>query len=296
MPNAEIHFVTKKQFEGILKENPYLSKIHVLENGLMPLLKSLQKEHFDLIIDLHHNLRSLILRLFLGKKAFAFQKLNFEKWLLVQFKINKMPKSHIVDRYLETTKSLGVQNDGKGLDFFYCPCDAIEPEYLPETHRDKFVSFAIGGQHQTKKLPLEKMKEVCQTIAFPIILLGGKEDKAMGEKLAESFGTKIFNACGMFNLGGSADLTKKALFVVTHDTGMMHIAAALKKKTYAIWGNTVPEFGMYPYQTAHFNIQNENLSCRPCSKIGFEACPKGHFNCMNALSFEALAQENSENH
>jgi len=72
--------------------------------------------------------------------------------------------------------------------------------------------------------------------------------------------------------------------VLTGDTGMMHIAAAFHKKIVVLWGNTVPKFGMYPYygkqdnRAIHFEVPN--LSCRPCSKIGFAACPKTHFDCM----------------
>jgi ADP-heptose:LPS heptosyltransferase len=73
--------------------------------------------------------------------------------------------------------------------------------------------------------------------------------------------------------------------VITADTGLMHIAAAYKKEVHSFWGNTIPEFGMYPLMPegkkhlSHIH-QVEQLSCRPCSKIGFENCPKNHFKCM----------------
>jgi ADP-heptose:LPS heptosyltransferase len=88
------------------------------------------------------------------------------------------------------------------------------------------------------------------------------------------------------SLEGSAAVLRQAALVITHDTGMMHIAAAFQKKILSIWGNTVPALGMYPYygpanpdQNTSFEV--EGLSCRPCSKIGHQACPKGHFHCMN---------------
>jgi ADP-heptose:LPS heptosyltransferase len=73
----------------------------------------------------------------------------------------------------------------------------------------------------------------------------------------------------------------------------MHIAAAFKKPVVSVWGNTVPEFGMTPYY-GNFKIRNskfeiQNLSCRPCSKIGFKTCPKKHFNCMMLQDNEAIA-------
>ena len=89
----------------------------------------------------------------------------------------------------------------------------------------------------------------------------------------------------MLSLDQSAYVVSKAQKVITHDTGLMHIAAALQKEIISVWGNTVPEFGMTPYYGAYKQAQTvfevKGLSCRPCSKIGFKACPLGHFNCMN---------------
>jgi hypothetical protein len=66
----------------------------------------------------------------------------------------------------------------------------------------------------------------------------------------------------------------------------MHIAAAFKKEIFCIWGNTIPAFGMYPYRTAFSSLENNAITCRPCSKIGFEKCPKGHFKCMKEMVFD----------
>ena len=72
----------------------------------------------------------------------------------------------------------------------------------------------------------------------------------------------------------------------------MHIAAAFKKPIISVWGNTVPEFGMWPYygkEVIPNNIsQVHNLSCRPCSKIGYNACPKGHFKCMELQDMDRI--------
>jgi ADP-heptose:LPS heptosyltransferase len=163
---------------------------------------------------------------------------------------------------------------------------------LPEEMRSGYAVYAIGGQHYTKKFPLERMIELCDKISKPIVLLGGKEDVGNGEKIREFFEanpgkkTKIYNACGKFNLNQSASIVKHAQYVFTHDTGLMHIAAAFKKEIFSIWGNTIPLFGMYPYRTRFTVLENNNLSCRPCSKIGYEKCPKGHFKCMYDIEFD----------
>ena len=211
---------------------------------------------------------------------------------MTSFKVNYLPDVHIVDRYLETVKTFEITNDGKGLDYFIPYKDQIEISWLPETHQKGYVAYAIGGQHQTKKLPVPRMIELCRKINFPVVLLGGKEDAEAGEAIRAAVGDiLIFNACGKYNFNQSASLIEKSIIVFSHDTGLMHVAAAFKKKTYSIWGNTVPAFGMYPYKTSFEVLENSNLGCRPCSKIGYKACPQKHFKCMNDISFEFPIKE-----
>lgn len=283
---CEVHFFTKKKFDSVIANNPYIDKLYLLENNLSEILKELKKENYDYIIDLHHNIRTWQIKTVLGKKSYSFNKLNFEKWLIVNFKINKLPTFHIVDRYFDTVKELSVSNDLKGLDFFIHPNNEIKISSFPDQFRNGFIAFAIGGQHATKRLPENKMLSVCKRIKYPVILLGGKEDYTLGEKISSYCGReKIFNACGKFNLQQSASVVKQAQKVITHDTGLMHIAAAFKKDIISIWGNTIPEFGMSPYLAGEKStiIEVKDLPCRPCSKIGYNKCPKKHFYCMNLI-------------
>ncbi len=303
LSDAEVHYVTKSRYQSILESNPYIDKMFVLDDDLWKLIGLLRKEKYDYIIDLHNNIRTRIVKIALGVKAYTFNKLNFEKWLIVNFKINKLPSVHIVDRYLASVKPLGVKADALGLDYFIPEKDVVPLAWLPETHHSGFVAYAIGAQHNTKKLPVGRMIELCDKINRPIVLMGGPEDAAVGDEIQKFFerpkasefesglaelGKKavIYNACGKFNLNQSASLVKQASFVFTHDTGLMHIAAAFRKEIFSIWGNTIPEFGMYPYRTRFTILENKKLDCRPCSKIGYQRCPKGHFKCMMDLVFD----------
>lgn len=310
LDDAEIHYATKVQFKSLLTENPYVDKVHFLEGSIASLIKDLKEERFDYVIDLHNNLRTRIIKLALGVKSFSFNKLNWEKWLMVNFKINKLPSTHIVDRYLATLQYFDIKNDSLGLDYFIPESDEVPIDWIPETHRSGFVCYAIGGQHNTKKLPVNRMIELCDKINRPIALLGGKEDFEAGETIAQFFNapsrsqisekelqtdlnkkTIIYNACGQYNLNQSASILKKSDYVFTHDTGLMHIASAFKKEVFSIWGNTIPLFGMYPYRTKFKLLENNKLDCRPCSKIGYDKCPKGHFNCMQKLVFDFYLPE-----
>jgi len=287
LTNVEIHYLTKSNFKTVLENNPYIDKLHFLNSKLSNTIIELKNERFDYVIDLHHNLRTLTIKRKLGAKSSSFDKLNWQKWLLVNLKVNKMPDVHIVERYIDTVEFLGVCNDGKGLDYFLTEQYSLQ-NLLPTTHQD-FVGLVIGAQHVTKRLPNNKLKEICRNLQKPIVLLGGKEDIERGEDIAQG-NNHVFNGCGKFSLDQSAFLVKMAASIITHDTGLMHIAAAFNKSIVSIWGNTVPDFGMYPYQVNQSTIlEVQGLACRPCSKIGYQKCPKGHFKCMNDINFGDIA-------
>ncbi len=292
LPGAQIHFLTKKAFGQLLLDNPYVDRLHLLGDSPDNLLKSLKTERFDYVVDLHNNLRSLRFKFALGARNFSFNKLNAEKWLKVRFKIDLLPAKHIVDRYLDTVKSLGIVNDGQGLDFFIPENSRVNPDRLAPVYRSGYIGFVIGGQHATKMLPREKIAAVCEALNYPVVLIGGPDDKANGQWIEAKGNGRVLNACGSFSLAESADLVRQARVIITHDTGLMHIAAALHKKIVVVWGNTIPEFGMYPYfpdGSSDFINFEQKLSCRPCSKIGYANCPRGHFKCMQLQNTTAIA-------
>lgn len=293
-PDSEIHFLTKRSFQGIVAHNPYINKVQLLEDDFDELLRQLAEEKYDYIIDLHHNLRTLrIKRALKHAKSFSFEKLNIQKFILTNLKINLLPDKHIVDRTIACMKTLHVENDGLGLDYFIPDEDVVSNSDLPTGHLHGYIAVVIGAALNTKKLPLHKLKALCASIDHPIILLGGKEDREEGQAIAAQDPIKIYNACGKFNLNESADLLRRSKLVITHDTGLMHIAAALQKPIVSVWGNTVPAFGMYPYygkrSTQEYTVAEvKKLWCRPCSKIGYKKCPLGHFKCMEKIAVNEI--------
>lgn len=289
--NAEVHYLTKPGFASILQHNPYIDQLHLLDKPILEKTLELKQQGFDYIIDLHNNLRTRIFKSVLDVPSFSFDKLNIEKSILVNFKLNNLPDVHIVDRYLETLSSFDVVNDGSGLDYFLPKDFSFNPSITLPQH---FIAFAIGAQHATKRLPNEKIIEICRQINQPIVLLGGKEDAANGETITSQSGSHVINLCGKLSLHESAYAVSICDTVITHDTGLMHIAAAFKKPVVSVWGNTVPEFGMTAYygkmEVRSWRMEVRNLNCRPCSKIGFTECPQKHFNCMKLQDTTAIAQ------
>ncbi len=291
IPGVQVHYLTKSQFEGLLSNNPYIDAVHTLKKSMSDTLQSLKKERFDLIVDLHHNWRTLIIKTYFWRvKSNSFAKLNVEKWLMVHLKIDILPRKHIVDRYFDTLKPLNIKNDGQGLDFFIDE-RKIDLKVIEDLN---YVAFVIGGQHFTKRLPTAKIVEICSLLPCKIVLLGGKTDEKEGKTIEDQLSmtqNPCINLCGKIDLNHSAAVVKGAAFVITNDTGLMHIAAAFKQKIVSVWGNTIPEFGMSPYiKDDSFKVEVQNLGCRPCSKIGFDRCPKGHFRCMNDIESNQIVE------
>ena len=285
-PETEIHFLTKHQYSSVLVSNPHVSRIWMYENDFKELLPQLRKEDFSLIIDLHRNVRSRFVIMKLGKPSASFPKLNFRKWLLVNTRINTLPGIHVVDRYFRALKKQGIRNDGNGLDYFITPGEEVIPSTILKENTGDYIAFSIGGKHKIKIFPEDKIVSVRRNLKHPVILLGGTEDAERGERIVNQCHGNIYNGCGKFSISQSASLIRQSSKVITNDTGLMHIAAAFRKPVISVWGNTVPDFGMYPYLPEEYSgnsviMEVKNLSCRPCSKLGFERCPKQHFKCMN---------------
>ena len=280
---AEVHFLTKNKFKGILQHNPYITKLYGIDKNVSEVISDLKMEQYDYIIDLHKNLRTQEVKLRLGLKSYTFNKLNVAKWLKVNLKIDRLPDKHIVDRYFEGIQGLNAKNDGRGLDYFISPSDQEEADSIVK-HIKKYKVLVLGANYFTKRIPNSLSKQIILNSDEPIVLLGGRDVKKEAKLLASEYPIKTINLVGRTSLAVSAGIIRRSSEVHTGDTGLMHIAAAYKKPIHTYWGSTSPEFGMYAYlpikaakPTAH---QVNNLSCRPCSKLGFDKCPKGHFKCM----------------
>ncbi len=291
--DVELHVLTKDKFASLSHNNPYIDKTFELSNSLHELIKELKREEYDYIVDLQKNNRSKRVCLALGCEHHSFHKLDFKKMLLTTFKINKLPDVHVVDRYFDAVEPLGVQNDGRGLEFYISETNMMQEPDVPEEFRNGFYAIVVGGSYNTKVMPAEKVIEIIEKLDEPVILLGGPGDMQRAKVIADAVGENVWNPVGLLNLEQSASIIKMSKAVLTGDTGMMHIAAALRKPVVSVWGNTVPEFGMYQYYPKNLDVKSQiieikGLKCRPCSKLGHKKCPKGHFKCMNLINTDEV--------
>jgi ADP-heptose:LPS heptosyltransferase len=291
--DAEIHYLTKSAYSDLVSSNPRINKVITIEKSIDEVIDELKKENYDHIVDLHNNVRTRGLKFKLRRNMTSFPKLNYKKWMLVRFKRNSMPDVHVVDRYFEAAKPINVEIDGKGIEFYIDPSNEIDVN--AELGTKDYVVFVLGAKFNTKRIPDEKLVSLVDNNTSQVVLIGGPDDKGAGEEIVRRSRGKVINLAGKYNLQQSASILKQSKKVLTGDTGMMHIASAFNVPIISVWGNTVPDLGMYPYKPnspGSYSIHEvKDLSCRPCSKIGFAECPKGHFKCMNDQNFDEIQKE-----
>lgn len=290
-PEAEIHYLTKPAFKDLLLHNPYVAKLHYLDESAKLPLDKLKAEGFDYVIDLHRNLRSWRVKMTLGCPDVSFDKQNLAKYKMVRSARPPQQLPHIVSRYGECLSALEVKLDQGGLELFLP--EGLEKEaktLLNNWGHQKPLAIVLGATYATKRWPTARFIELIQNYQAPVLLIGGPDAREEAEEIIQAVKSPCFDAVGKHPLLMSAALMKQAYTVVAHDTGFMHIAAAFGQRIISIWGNTVPEMGMTPYLRAHEIVETQGLSCRPCSKIGYERCPKGHFKCMMEISAERVGE------
>jgi ADP-heptose:LPS heptosyltransferase len=291
-----VHLLLLKQYKEVLDANPNIDAFHFFDVSER-LNQQLRDEAFDAVIDLQNDETSVYLCKQIDVKPLPAPRHRWTSHIFETVHRGGAPRVHQVDRYFAAVAPLGIRNDGRGLDHFIPAGAEVPYSDIPTSHQVGFLALVIGGSAPTKRLQQAQLKLFCVQLQHPIILLGGPEDAARGEELRHLDPVKIYNACGKFSFQESADLLRKAKLVVTHDTGLMHVAAALKKPVITVWGSTVPAQGMTPYygelhDARHpklaLDVQVEKLWCRPCTDTGREHCPLGHFRCMRKIDIDGL--------
>ena len=266
---VEIDYITKSGYASMLESNPYIKRVITIEKSVVEQKVLLSTERYDYVVDLHSNLRSGQVKQLVKALAFRVDKRNLAKWIYVNTKREMLSIGQFVSRCFEAVATLGVEDDGKGLDFFIDDHDQVSNSRLPNPFQSGYMVYAIGGKMKGKILPTEKIVTLCRKIDRPIVLIGGQEDQERGAEIAKQCGQNVLNACSEYSIGQSASIMAQAECVITHDTGMMHIAAALKKKVISLWFATTPQLGFAPWQPGEGSkIIEAECKKRPTSKLG----------------------------
>ena len=289
-PHIKIDMLIKKGYADVIKLNPYINnKLFFKKDNddNNSLIEQLRNNNYELVIDLQNNLRSNKITSSLKLNKVKFDKRSFDKFLLVNFKINKLREAQPIPiRYANTIQNIKL--DKQGLDLF--TNKSANPAII---NKNNLIGFCPGARHFTKRWLKEYFIELGNKLVqngYLIVLFGGKIDKEICTELA----VKISGAINLSNeddlLQTAADM-KLCKAIVCNDSGLMHTASAVGKKVIAIFGSTVKEFGFIPFNCDRLILENNLLTCRPCSHIGRGDCPKKHFECMKSIKPEFVFEQ-----
>ena len=281
-PGIEIDMVVREEYADTIRLNSYINqKYFYSRNDELnnELLKSIATKNYELVIDLQNNFRSRKIASAANSKTVRLKKKSLEKFLLVSFKINKLKNEpQIPVRYAGTIQGLTLDNNGIDLFTDRTPSDIL-------LHKEKIIGLCPGARHCTKRWPKEYFIELGKLLSekgYNIVLFGGKSDLELCKEICDQIP-------GSINLSNNNDLLqiaadmKKCSAIVCNDSGLMHVASSTKAKVITIFGSSVKEFGFTPYNSENLILENNSLTCRPCSHIGKEYCPKKHFECMKEI-------------
>jgi heptosyltransferase-2 len=289
-PNMKIDMLIREEYADVIKLNPYLdSKLFFKKDDqdYNRLIEQLRDRRYELVIDLQNNLRSKKVASSINIKTVKFDKRSFDKFLLVNFKINRLKEAPPIPiRYANTIQNIKL--DEQGLDLF---TDKSANTVL--VGKNNLIGFCPGARHFTKRWLKEYFIELGNKLVengYTLVLFGGKIDKEICAELVDKIS-------GTINLSNNDELLQTAAdmklcrAIVCNDSGLMHTASATGTKVIAIFGSTVKEFGFTPFNCDHLILENNLLTCRPCSHIGRSDCPKKHFECMKSIKPEFVLEQ-----
>lgn len=285
---VEIHYLTKQSFAFLLDANPRIARVHTFSKTVQEVLPQLEAEQFDYIIDLHNNIRSAVVKRRLKCLTFVFDKLNWQKWLLVNTGWNRMPDLHVVDRYMATLKAFSVKDDGLGLEYYIPEQHGLLVEHVNRLQQQPFLAVVVGGAHSGKRPSPTVLVDWLKAVDHPIVLIGGKDDRSDADQVASQI--PCINWVGELTVHQSAHVIQMAQVVLTGDTGMMHIASAFQRPIVSVWGCTTPLLGMAPYRPHPASVVVEPIGRkkRPCSKLG-NRCKYGmDHKCIDQITPEQV--------
>ena len=291
-PGASIDYCVKPAFVPLVNTSPYLNTVCTPDAP--------PRGHYDMVIDLQNNLRSRsLVKAISCDRVYRYRKQNWKKLLLVRTGLNLFDsKDSVVDRYMASFEEQKIDSDQRGCEL-----------WLSEDDRSFAASFSngdglrlavcFGANHFTKRYPPRKFASVIESVLgelqLRVFLLGATEDTRQADEIFAALSpvasSRVMNLSGKTSLKQSAAVLEACDAVLTNDTGLMHIASAFRKQLFVLFGSSVAEFGFFPYNTPYVLFEVADLACRPCSHIGRDSCPKGHFRCMMDIPEQLVAKK-----
>lgn len=303
-PKAELHYVVKQEYADLLRSHPGLDRVWSFDArtgwaGLRRLKREIRSVSYDLFVDIHRNLRSIYLHSGLSATTVvSYNKRVFRRWLLIHTGLNTYRRVIPVhQRYLEALSSFQIPDDDNGLEFFVDPAEQRTiDDYLLETGFDPKgdiqIAMAPGAGFATKRWPVTSFIQTARRLidekGARIWIFGDHSDQPFAAEMVAELGNACIDLTGQLTLMQTACALRRMRLLVTNDTGLMHMACALDVDVVALFGPTTRELGFFPVHPHARVVEHLDLSCRPCTHVGSDKCPKGHFRCMRESSVERV--------
>ena len=294
-PQAQIDVLVKAEYHDLLRAHPSITRLLIFDSrqSLLGTLRSLRADRYDLALDLHCTPRSqLLLRGLRARRKLTYNKRVLRRALLARLGWNTLRRmTPVPELYAAPLRRLGL-TDRLGAPSMHLDPESIEAvqshiaRSLPDASHQPLLAVAPGARWATKRWPVERFAAVAQELArekqAAVVILGGPDEAQLARTLYDKIDVPVVNGAGTLSLMNSAALLSRCRLLISNDSGLMHMATALRVPVVAIFGPTVQEFGFYPFQ-ARAEVVSEPLSCRPCSTKGSRYCPRGHHACMQDI-------------
>jgi len=305
-PAARIDFLVKAAYQDILRANPCVDRLVLLEpqHGLRETLCRLRQTRYDVVVDLQRTLRSYLLYCgLLAQRKLAYTKRTLRRALLVHLGWNTLrAMTPVPELYMAPLRCLGITAPLPPLEMHLTAesqeaMQAYRQQELPEELARPLLAVAPGARWSTKRWPIERFAAVAQALAqaqqAAVVVLGSAEDRPLAQELCQRLSVPVLNSTGKLSLMHTAALLQQCHLLLSNDSGLMHMATALRVPVVAIFGPTVQEFGFYPFK-ASAQVVSAALACRPCSTKGSTRCPRGHHQCMQQVTVAHVLAAASE--
>lgn len=306
-PQAEIFLLSKSKYQEIAAGLPFVSQIISFDSevkhkgiaGFFKLREELKPLHFDIIVDLHSNWRSFLVRRFLSAPhRVKYHKRSWARFLMVHWKSLKIKPKHTLELYKSALRKLGIsstilppQLDLKPEDSNWAISYLKERKVFPG---DSLVGLSPGAKWETKRWDEEKFAETGQILAkklnAKIIIFGDEKEKEMVNQIAQNLKAQNpIEAVGL-KLNQLTALIDQCKILVSNDSGLMHIATARNVPVVAIFGPTHPKLGFTPFGEKSIAL-SANVQCSPCSLHGKSPCYQKSRFCMDFISPQKVVKE-----
>jgi lipopolysaccharide heptosyltransferase I len=293
-PEAELHWVVARGFAGILEGHPLIHKLWIIDKDCWKKLRNLPRtwreiaklrtdlknEKFDLVLDLQGLFRSAAIGIFTGvEERVGFENAREGARFSYKYRVRTDTELHAVEKNLQFARFIG--------------CEPAEPEFpfppfgeAPEVVKNlrSYAVIAPSASTLVKRWPAEHFGRLASLLPVPSVIVGGKSDVALADEVVRLSGSRAVSLAGRTNLKELGSIMRGARFLLSPDTGPMHLAAALNIPVFAIFGPTSP-LRTGPYGEIHTIIRVE-LPCSPC----FTRKPCPDWRCIREVTPEMVLE------